>query len=308
MLCYYGGKMRVSVLQMLKNLRKNLSYMLRHSLSEREEEISFNVLDKVEDIYYYSILSNPQDNIPTLKILNNIETIELLIHRPKSFCRFGDGEIRLITGNSIPFQKYSRELSDRLLEVLKSNNKNLYVGINYGYFHFNRNVDVQNRKFWLLSVKGYRDFLLENCIPSKTYIDAGFNQVYMGNNISDYDTYFNRIKSMFKDKKLVIVSGEGIIKKLRYDIFELAKEKIYIYAPIKNAYDKYKDILNSCLNNSSEYIIVLMVGPTSKLLAYDLTKNGYTAWDFGHLAEDYDAYKKGIEKNIENVKKFYAPN
>lgn len=308
MLCYYGGKMRVSVLQMLKNLRKNLSYMLRHSLSEREEEISFNVLDKVEDIYYYSILSNPQDNIPTLKVLNNVETIELLLHRPKSFCRFGDGEIRLITGNSIPFQKYSRELSDRLLEVLKSNNKNLYVGINYGYFHFNRNVDVQNRKFWLLSVKGYRDFLLENCIPSITYIDAGFNQVYMGNNISDYDTYFNRIKSMFKDKKLVIVSGEGIIKKLRYDIFELAKEKIYIYAPTKNAYDKYKDILNSCLNNSSEYIIVLMVGPTSKLLAYDLTKNGYTAWDFGHLAEDYDAYKKGIEKNIENVKKFYAPN
>lgn len=296
------------MLQMLKNLRKNISYLMRNSLPEREEELAFNILDKVEDIYYYSILDKSNKDIPFLNILNNEETIDRLLNEPKSFCRFGDGEIRLMMGYSIPFQKYNYELSKRLLKVLKYNEKDLYIGINYGYFHFDSNVDIQNRKFWLLSVKEYRDFLLRNCKFSQIYINAGFNQVYMSSNVVDYKKYFNNIKTMFDRKKLVIVSGNGILDKLKYDIFELAEEKNYVYAPSKNAYGEYDNILNSCLKFSIEYTIILMAGPVSKLLVYDLTKEGYMAWDFGHLAEDYNAYRDGIERSSENIIKFYAPN
>ncbi len=32
------------------------------------------------------------------------------------------------------------------------------------------------------------------------------------------------------------------------------------------------------------------------------------AWDIGHLAKDYDAYMRGIDKNEENIVEFFKPD
>lgn len=32
------------------------------------------------------------------------------------------------------------------------------------------------------------------------------------------------------------------------------------------------------------------------------------AWDVGHLAKDYDAYMRHIEKNKKNIDKFFRPD
>ena len=49
------------------------------------------------------------------------ESIEYLIKNKCSLSRFGDGEMKLILGNRISFQKYDSKLSKRLKEVLQSN-------------------------------------------------------------------------------------------------------------------------------------------------------------------------------------------
>ena len=58
-----------------------------------------------------------------LNILNSCETIESIINDKLSISRFGDGEMKIIRGHGIGFQKYSPELSSRLQEVLQSNMK-----------------------------------------------------------------------------------------------------------------------------------------------------------------------------------------
>lgn len=303
--------MRISLLQMLKNLRKNLSYMLKFSLPKREEQLTFDILNKVEEIYYYSILDNDVDRsveYPRLNVLSKENTIKYIFDNEKSFCRFGDGEIRLMMGYSIPFQKYDERLAKKLLAILKSDSDKISIGIPYQYFYGIKNANETSKKFWLFFVPEYRKFLLKHCLHSKIYIDTGFTQIYMSSNDNNYHNYFNKTKNLFNNKKLLIVSGNGILKKLKYNIFENALQKNYIYAPSINAYDEYDELLNKCLKFPKDTVIILMIGPTSKVLAYELANNGYTAYDVGHLAEDYDAYKNNVDRSDEQVIKFFEPN
>ena len=55
-------------------------------------------------------------------------------------------------------------------------------------------------------------------------------------------------------------------------------------------------------------IFVFILGPTANALVYKLSQKGYIAWDIGHLAKDYDAYMKKIEKNEKNIFEFFKPD
>lgn len=41
-------------------------------------------------------------------------------------------------------------------------------------------------------------------------------------------------------------------------------------------------------------LYILSVGHLSKILVYDLVKEGRRALDMGHLAKDYDCYRKNV--------------
>lgn len=47
---------------------------------------------------------------------------------------------------------------------------------------------------------------------------------------------------------------------------------------------------------------------TATVLAADLADKGYTAWDIGHAAKDYDAYMRKEEKTDEIIDRFFAPD
>ena len=51
-----------------------------------------------------------------------------------------------------------------------------------------------------------------------------------------------------------------------------------------------------------------MCGPTAKVLVSYLTFLGYRALDLGHIAKDYDWYKKQIPHNQNNCDKFFSPD
>lgn len=101
----------------------------------------------------------------------------------------------------------------------------------------------------------------------------------------------------------------GSLKKLEYDVFERAKEKMVIHGPSKNAYARHDEILNEiCTKVPKDYLICLILGMTAKVLVPELTEIGYVAWDVGHLAKDYNAYMKGEQKCQKNISNFWAPD
>lgn len=294
----------------LGRLLKNLKFLMKYDLSNKEKKLKFEILSSVEDIYIYRIsnsINNLKDSL--LTVLDPEKTLDLLLNEPKSFCRFGDGEIELCMGKGIPFQKYDLDLQKILLEILQRNSDNMYVGIDYNYFSSINYLTETVKKFQIDNAKKYRDFLMKMCYRERIYIATGFTSIYLTYNNYNYDNYYKKVKNLFKDKELVIFAGNGILNKLKYDVFELARTKEYINAPSSNAFSDFENILEIAYSYPADRkTLVFILGPTSNVLVYHLAQKGYMAWDIGHLAKDYDAYMRGIEKNEKNIVEFFRPD
>ena len=88
-------------------------------------------IEFAEDTLMYELMDPDVDYKKfKLDILDYDNTVELLLRNPKSFCRFGDGEIKIMEGNDILFQKYDKRLADMLVNILKNDSEYCYVGIN----------------------------------------------------------------------------------------------------------------------------------------------------------------------------------
>ena len=282
----------------LKTLWKNLKILSKYNL----EDIEYNLEKKIYDNIPYE---NDVYKDDMLLILDYWETINLLTNQPKSFCRFGDGEIDIIDGKSIPFQEYDDKLADILGRILKENNNDLYVGINYNYFHSTTKLNEFNRRFYIKNSNKLRDRFLKYCNRDRTYIAAGFNQLYTTHDDFDFDSFYRMVKLLFKDRDLVIFAGESVFKDIQYDVFEMARSKKIFFEKSKNAFDDYDIILKKCLYEDCDKTLLFILGPCSKALVYELTKQGRIAWDIGHLAKDYDWYMKKRKKNTQSITEFY---
>ena len=82
----------------------------------------------------------------------------------------------------------------------------------------------------------------------------------------------------------------------------------YIYAPSMNAYTQYDTILRQIKDTDRNRLVCVVLGPTAKVLVYDLAQAGYQAWDMGHYFKDYDAYLRKRPRTGEEIAKFYQPD
>ncbi|MCG8708354.1 DUF1792 domain-containing protein [Brenneria sp. 4F2] len=56
-------------------------------------------------------------------------------------------------------------------------------------------------------------------------------------------------------------------------------------------------------------VVIIILGPTAKILSYDLGCFGYQALDLGHIAKSYDWYKKQKKiHSLDNAFNFFDPD
>lgn len=291
----------------IKNFLRNINYLTKHSLwDQREDDIVYFTNKILDDAQYEYNLKNDGTEMPI--ILNGEDSLDLILETGKSFVRTGDGEIKIMMGMDQPFQRYNKELADGLRKILSEKNDNLLVGINRDYYipGYMRNYLNFYRRYGY----DYRQYYKKVINKQTTYIDSTLTSYQFGshNNPMTIKRY-ERWKNAFKDKDIVIVSGKGVLEKLQYDIFELAKRKICIHGPAKNAWEEHDKIMKEIQEKTTkEAIIVFVLGMAGKVMIAELTDLGYVCWDVGHLAKYYDAYRKGIENTEENIRKFNAPD
>lgn len=84
-----------------------------------------------------------------------------------------------------------------------------------------------------------------------------------------------------------------------------AKSIRRILCPAENAFSKYEEIIESVGKESKDTLILLALGPTATVLAYDLAMEGYQALDLGHFDIEYEWYLMKAE-NRENVENKYV--
>lgn len=115
-------------------------------------------------------------------------------------------------------------------------------------------------------------------------------------NIKDIENLIN----YFSNKKILIIEGENTRFGLGNSLLKNASEIQRIILPDKNGFKKYKIILDFVLNNfTKDNIILIALGPTATVLAYEFCKNGYQALDIGHMDVEYEWYLLKAKRKID---------
>lgn len=270
----------------MKKFFKNLRYFFKNDLANKSDEAYEYIIEQI----LYEI---PTSNVFRPNIKNIEQTINILINSNKSIARFGDGELSIIDNKGIPFQEYNDVLAKRLKEILINDNPNLMIGINREYYYPEIDKLIPNvSSFYRRAVPKLRKQLSKYLNSEKEYCTANFSQAYMFLKEYDFDNYYEKLRKIWDNKNILIVTCEEVLKNIEFNIYDNAKLINYLHIPAKNAYSKYNEIYNKITQYDQETLIVLMAGPTANVLADDLSKNNYRALDLGHLLKDYDWYKK----------------
>ncbi len=218
------------------------------------------------------------------------ETRRLIIEGHKSIARLGDGEFSAIAGmQRWNFQGRSEKLAARLLEVLQSNRDDMLIGLNPTFY-----MDLSDlpeldadgvRAYMRPEVRRQHAALLDR---ERHYADALFHNMYSEKDVEE-------IKNIWRDRDCVIVEGVHTGSGVGNDMFDGCKSIKRILCPAENAFDCYDEILNAALEQNKDSLMLLALGPTATVLAYDLCCHGYQAVDIGHTDLIYEKYRSGLQ-------------
>lgn len=235
-----------------------------------------------------------------IKIYDDDKTLDEIINKNKSISRYGDGEFKFMFGRNIGFQRYNKEMSKRLLHILNSKEKNLLIGINAPFKVKNLdrfNLHAKNYyKAWFKRFK----FKLAKILKNKIYYSSTITRFYMDlESKKGVPNYIKKLKKIWDQRDVVIIEGEKSRLGIGNDLFDNMKSIQRIICPTTNAFNYYNEILNTVKNKVNEKkLILIALGPTATILAYDLYKLGYQAIDVGHIDIEYEWFLRKAKRKI----------
>ena len=278
---------------------------IRNKKQKENNFINEDFMNIFETLLYYI----PSSQAPRPNIVSPIDTIKELQNSSKNIARFGDGEISLINKRGIPFEKYSPELAQKLSDILKNNQDNLMVGINYHYFYPKYNPQMWDeisdfaKMFYIKNVPSLRRNLIKSINLNTKYYSS---DLYLKEYAQEV---YRESKKIWNNKDIVLVTCENLIKNIKYDIYSNAKSIKYIFIPNKYCYSKTEHVYQEISKYGKDKLYILQAGPAATVWAAELENigGGYRALDLGHLQKQYDFYKRGIDMSkSENIIKMYG--
>lgn len=222
------------------------------------------------------------------------ETLDKMILDECSISRFGDGEFALMYGESLLFQPYDPLLSLRLREIIRSHREKHMVCIPNVF----ESVDwctERSKKYWIKYLNLHRRKIYKMIDMKKEYYDTQVTRLYIDQkDKSKAGGHFSEFKKIWFNKEIVIVEGEQSRLGVGNNLFNDTKSIKRIICPAKNAFAKYNDILNEIKKQDQSKLVLIALGPTATVLAYDLSAIGYQALDIGHIDIEYEWFLQKV--------------
>lgn len=233
-------------------------------------------------------------NSPIIKSAE--ELLNVIIHTHKSLARFGDGEFEIMCGRERAwFQGLDMELGKRLKEIIHSSQTHCLIAVanNFGNLDSYTEKAADAIRFYL---QGKRDEIVDMIGTEHVFYDAYVTRPYM---IYEDKGKANRIyklfKKIWKNRNLLIVEGTYTRNGVNNDLFSTGNSVRRIIVPSSNAYAHYQNIINCVLKVAhKDDLILITLGPTATILAYDLSELGYQALDIGQVDNEYEWFQKGV--------------
>lgn len=267
-----------------------------------------NILYHIQ--YWY--LSKERRNI---HVMSPDESIEYILNRRCSISRLGDGELDMIAcldegyddSRRSAFQVFDPRLAERLKEIVSSpyyEDYNIAIGIPYVMFNMN-GLKTRVKKFWRRNYVN-NHVVLRRCLAIEgVYIDTNFTRFYIDHIRRTEPLYIEKLKMLWDKRDLCFVEGCKTRMGVGNDLFANANSIIRIACPAVNAFDKYEKIMSAIEGLVvKESLIILALGQTATVLAFDLAKRGYQALDLGHIDVEYEWYRMAAKDKVALANKY----
>lgn len=233
-------------------------------------------------------------------ILPAEDLLKEIIDKKKSLIRFGDGELEIMCKRERAwFQSVNEKLFRRLNEVLRTENENCLVAIanNFGNLDCYTEEAADGIRLYL---QGKRSELVKLIGTTRKFYDAYVSRSYLMFKNKEYASkIFNLYKQVWHRRNIIMVEGIYTRTGINNDLFESAKSVRRIICPASNAFNKYNEIMDAIKKNASkEDLVLITLGPTATVLAYDLANQGYQALDLGQVDNEYEWYLRKADKRI----------
>ncbi len=236
---------------------------------------------------------------PTVVGMN--ETIAAIRERRASIARYGDGEFDMIFGRSQGFQKGNEALGRRLKEILKKNDisdrflvalpdcfGDLCQFTPQAQFHWQRRLNTERVK-WVRLLNTKQPYYQSQI--TRFYFDWVDKTQSPG--------WYAGLKAIWQDENVLLVEGEKSRVGVGNDLFDNAASVRRLLCPAENAFDHYEEILAAVKAHAkNEDLIFMALGPTATVLAYDLFREGYWAFDAGHIDLEYEWMRLGATEKV----------
>ena len=204
-----------------------------------------------------------------MEIANVIVTLKLLA-KGYSISRFNNAEIRLIHGDNdkkVIYQRYDKEMANMLAKILS-----------YSLSHPKLLVGVEDM---------YVKRIPEMINSSKKYYSSTITKPKIGEYIGILDLF----KRIWKGKNIIMVTNGELLpytNSIETRFFNNAKSLRYVIVPANNAFRYRHDILCHLLKFTNDNTVILLsIGPTASILAFELATHNYHAIDFGQVVNRY---------------------
>ncbi|MCC4396534.1 SP_1767 family glycosyltransferase [Limosilactobacillus reuteri] len=269
-----------------------------------DDQIS-EMASAISDTVKCKTTPKPEFNI---EVKDNNESLDLILENRKSVVRFGDGEFNLIRGDSIPYQNYEPELAKRLKKIILRGNFNntlvclpdVFKGLNR-YNHYAE--DFYKSSFFPKNDHFLKEIAQTNNWYGSTFISRPYIDLV---DKSKSTATFTKLKQIWQGRDLLIVEGALTRSGVGNDLFADAKSIKRILCPAKDSYQQINQIELAIRANAENRLILLMLGPTAKVIVDDLQDLSNQMIDIGHIDSEYEWFKMGATYKVKLENKHTA--
>jgi len=236
---------------------------------------------------YPKIADRESKDYDEYNFLNNRETIKAITENDRSLIRVGDGTFGYLNGSGIYFNnwrfRYNKSFAHKLKDIL-INGQEENILFCYPHTFIKKNKGSYTREgaqnewqIWVLGKVLMRQFLRKD----KVYGDAlCFHPRY------NLGIDFLAIKDYLAAKHVVIITSNTP----RFRDIKLGMSTTLIEAPTNDAWRSYERLEKEALETvaakglkATEVLFMVSAAEAAKVMVYNLTKAGYTAWDTGQF-------------------------
>lgn len=108
---------------------------------------------------------------------------------------------------------------------------------------------------------------------------------------------FPLLKKIWDGKDIIIVEGNKTRLGVGNDLFDNVLSVKRILAPAENAFSCYQSIIQEVVQIHNNELILIALGPTATVLAYEFTNLNMRALDLGHIDIEYEWFFQGCREH-----------